>query len=287
VAFDALTAAELAERFAHLSFEPDAIGFHQPHSAGHVSPRAQVRAQTIAARRHGATVIPAVALQVREHGDHVEVTLADGTRVRAGQALVATGGFSNVEGLLPRPLDLTVYARTVVLAELAAADLERLHQMPSVIYRPGDTEKRCYLLPPIRYPDGRWYLKIGEHTDDRPLRSLAELQEWFRGTGDPGVAAQLLDRLRAIVPHLRPVQIQTLPCVTTHTPSGHVYADRIDGGRICVLTGGNGSAAKSADELGRLGALLLRHERWAYDLPSEHFTARFAPPSPAAATRSP
>jgi hypothetical protein len=52
-----------------------------------------------------------------------------------------------------------------------------------------------------------------------------------------------------------------------------------------VLTGGNGSAAKSADELGRLGALLLRHDDWVYDLPRERFTARFAPATQAPAAR--
>jgi sarcosine oxidase len=279
VEFETLAAADIAERFDYLTFEPDVVGFHQPHTAGHVSPRAQVHAQVVAARRHGATVLPAVVRGVRDHTDHVAVTLADGARLRCGRALVATGGFSNVDGLLPHPLDLTVYARTVVLVELMAADVERLRHMPSVISRPRDSEQRCYLLPPIRYPDGRWYLKIGGHSDDRPLRSLAELQEWFRGDGDARVARQLIDRLHAVVPGLRPAGIRTVPCVTTHTPTGHAYADRLDGGRITVLVGGNGSAAKSADELGRLGALVLRHDAWRYDIPRERFSVRSAPVS--------
>jgi sarcosine oxidase len=285
VVCDTLTDAELAERFGYLAFEPGAVGYHQPHTAGHVSPRAQVRAQVAAAERRGATVIPAVVRRARANADHVAVTLADGTVVRSGRALVATGGFSNVEGLLPRPLDISVYARTVVLAELAAADIERLRRMPSLIYRPRSVTQGCYLLPPIRYPDGRWYLKIGGHTDDHTLHSLLELQEWFRGAGDAETAEQLIGRLSAVVPGLRPITYRTVPCVTTHTPTGHPYADRLDGGRLGVLTGGNGSAAKSADELGRLGALLLRHDDWVYDLPRERFTARFAPATQAPAAR--
>jgi sarcosine oxidase len=151
--------------------------------------------------------------------------------------------------------------------------------MPSVIYRPHDATRGCYLLPPIRYPDGKWYLKIGGRSDDQALSSLADLQGWFRGTGDPETAQHLIDRLHTIVPKLRPAAIHTDSCVTTHTPTGHVYADRLDGGPLGVLVGGNGTAAKSADELGRLGALMMRHDEWAYDIPPDRFTARFAPAS--------
>jgi sarcosine oxidase len=42
-----------------------------------------------------------------------------------------------------------------------------------------------------------------------------------------------------------------------------------------VLTGGNGSAAKSADEIGRMGAEMLRAGQWAYDLEAAHFRAQF------------
>ena len=45
--------------------------------------------------------------------------------------------------------------------------------------------------------------------------------------------------------------------------------------RIGVLTGGNGSAAKSADEIGRMGAEMIRTGQWAYDLDAAHFRARF------------
>jgi sarcosine oxidase len=279
VACDMLNDDALNERFGYLSFEPGMVGFHQPHTAGHVSPRGQVRAQVLAAERHGAMVIDQIVRRVRAGTDHVVATLANGAVLRAGRALVATGGFSNVEDLLPRPLDITVRARTIVLAELVDADVDRLSRMPSVIYRPHDATRGCYLLPPIRYPDGKWYLKIGGRSDDQALSSLADLQGWFRGTGDPETAQHLIDRLHTIVPKLRPAAIHTDSCVTTHTPTGHVYADRLDGGPLGVLVGGNGTAAKSADELGRLGALMMRHDEWAYDIPPDRFTARFAPAS--------
>jgi sarcosine oxidase len=52
--------------------------------------------------------------------------------------------------------------------------------------------------------------------------------------------------------------------------------DKLPGGRVGILTGGNGSAAKSADEIGRMGAQMMLHEQWTYDLEAEHFRGRFA-----------
>jgi len=47
--------------------------------------------------------------------------------------------------------------------------------------------------------------------------------------------------------------------VTTYTVHGYPYAGFVEGERIALLTGGNGAAAKSSDEIGRVGAdLLLR-----------------------------
>jgi sarcosine oxidase len=74
------------------------------------------------------------------------------------------------------------------------------------------------------------------------------------------------------------VTIHTESCVTSLTPTEQLYAGKLAGGRIGVLTGGNGSAAKSADEIGRMGALMMLHEAWTYDIPAEQFQLRFATP---------
>ena len=50
----------------------------------------------------------------------------------------------------------------------------------------------------------------------------------------------------------------------------------LQGGRIGVLIGGNGSAARSADEIGRMGVEMLRAGQWAYGPDATHFRARFA-----------
>jgi glycine/D-amino acid oxidase-like deaminating enzyme len=59
---------------------------------------------------------------------------------------------------------------------------------------------------------------------------------------------------------LRPVSTHYSPCVTAFTRHGYPYIGFVSD-RIAVLTGGNGQAAKSSDEIGRLGAVLVADGR--------------------------
>ena len=275
VDFERLDERGLAERFPYLQFGPGAVGVFEPRRAGHISPRRLVAAQTVAAERQGVTVIrePVHALTLRDRG--VGVTTASGRTLRAERALVATGGFANVHEVLPRPLAITVHGRTIVLAEVDGERLERLRAMPSVIPAPIGGLADLYVLPPIRYPDGRVYVKIGTGEIDRPLGSLDELGEWFRSDGTDSDRAALHRSLLALIPDVAGAPVHTDTCVVTMTVSGYPYVDLLAEGRICVAVGGNGKAAKSSDEIGRLAAGLLLAGEWCDDLPAEAFRAHF------------
>ncbi len=63
-----------------------------------------------------------------------------------------------------------------------------------------------------------------------------------------------------IIPSLANAPISMAACVTSFTPENYPaigYATD----RIAVLTGGCGAAAKSSDEIGRLGSELILHGR--------------------------
>lgn len=276
VDYHTYTDTALAERFPYLAFEPGSIGMHQPHAAGHVSPRSQVRAQAAAAHQQGTVLITETVAAIAQPPGSVEVRTDAGNVYRAQKVLLAAGGFTNATRLLPRPLDVEVCARTIVLMELDDAEVARLQGMPSIIYKPRHVAGHCYILPPIRYPNGKHYLKIGGHPDDPTLGSLPDLQDWFRSPGAPAAGEHLTAKLHAVLPDLRPISVHTESCVTTHTPTGQIYAERLNGGRLGILVGGNGSAAKSADEIGRLGAMMMQHETWQYDLDAARFRVRFA-----------
>ncbi|WP_018897558.1 FAD-dependent oxidoreductase [Rhizobium sp. 2MFCol3.1] len=253
--------AGLKARFPFFAFADGTEGVHEATGAGYISPRNLVRAQSIAAERAGASVIREVALSIRDEGGLVAVETADGKTYRAEKVLLAAGGFSIAENLLPQPVDLKVYARTIAFYEVDEAAAARFADMPSLISHGVDGLDDFYMLPPIRYPDGKVYMKIGGDPDDVRLDREPELRDWFKTDGRESVQSHLTRLIERVVPELRPVSTSSGSCVVSFTPSGHPMIGYTASPRVGVLTGGCGTAAKSSDEIGRLGALLLLEGR--------------------------
>ncbi|SMX45167.1 FAD-dependent oxidoreductase [Actibacterium lipolyticum] len=246
---DAYQGAELAARFPYFHFPDGVLALHEKSGAGYISPRNLVLAQGCAAERAGALIVDATVRGLRETGGAVQIDTDTGL-FEADRVLVAAGGFTNM--ILPNALPLHVYARTVALFEVSAQEAARLHAMPSLIYLKPNGEDP-YLLPPIRYPDGKFYLKLGGDPSDDPLHSTAEIKEWFRGGGSPVVAEKLAGAMRERMPDLNIMNVHRNACVTTYTDADHPIIDNLSD-RITVAVAGCGRGAKCSDELGRLGA---------------------------------
>ncbi|MGI3169379.1 NAD(P)/FAD-dependent oxidoreductase [Pseudooceanicola sp. C21-150M6] len=242
----------LRDRFPYFAFPEGSLALYEPLNAGHVSPRLLARAQLTAAIRAGAKLIPEEVTALREDSHGVTLTTESGTH-SFDRVLLATGGFSKL--LLGETLPMTVYARTVVLFRIEEAEIRRLAGMPSMIWMPVD-EDNPYLLPPIRYPDGQTYLKMGADPDNTVLETRADLTDWFRSDGNPAAVDQVRPVLLRHMPGLDIAQTATLSCVTTYTPNELPHLVSLSP-RIHTAIGGCGRAAKNSDELGRLGALLL------------------------------
>ncbi|MDM9628647.1 FAD-dependent oxidoreductase [Rhizobium sp. S152] len=249
--------AGLKERFGYFRFPEGSEGVHEATGAGYISPRNLVRAQSVSAAKAGAEMIDDIAVSIREEGGLVSVETASGRSYRAEKVLLAAGGFSIAENLLPQPVDLKVYARTIAFFEVSEAAAEAFAGMPSLIAQGADGADGIYMLPPIRYPDGRLYMKIGGDPDDVTLQREPELRSWFRQDGRESVQAHLAKVISGLVPELKPVSTSTGSCVVSFTPSGYPMIGYGASTKIGVLTGGCGTAAKSSDEIGRLGAELL------------------------------
>lgn len=251
-------AGDIPVHFPWFRFPEGYCGVFEPRDAGYINPRKLVEAQVALAEKAGVTVVRSEVSAVARVGGIVNVRTIDAKVFSAGRVLVAAGGFSIARQLLPQPLDLTVKARTVLFAEVAEADLDRFSGMPSLIEAAPEQDQSYYLLPPIRYPDGKFYIKIGGDPSDINIGSEPDVRAWFRGDANKAAADHMQGLLARAMPSLLPVSLTWKPCVTTFTRHGYPYIGFADSGRIAVLTGGNGAAAKSSDEIGRLGALLLQ-----------------------------
>ncbi len=183
VAVHLLDDAALARQFACFSLPKGSEAVWEAKGAGHINPRRLVKAQTVLAERQGCALVRETVSEIRDEGGLVAVTTEEGGAFTADKVLVAAGGFSIDEALLTGRLDLKVYARTVAFFEVDEGGLERLGHVPSLIWKWSEEDDGIYLLPPVRYPDGRTYLKIGGDPDDLLLEREADIRAWFRSGG--------------------------------------------------------------------------------------------------------
>ena len=256
VRFEAIDALTLADRMPFLSVGSSQGALVESSPAGYVNPRAFVRAQIEGARAAGASVVAQTVLQITETPDGVDLLANTGSRYLADRALLATGAYTN--DLLVRPLDLEVQGRMVLLAELSDHLRGELATMPSIIHEPANGAT-TYLLPPVTYPDGVTYVKIGVDQWDRALRTSDEINNWFRSGEDEIEAAEAREALVDLIPAVANQPMHMKTCAYTITASGYPYIGMVND-RIGVVVGGNGRGAKSSDEIGRLGAAALLGE---------------------------
>jgi len=251
-----LTSAALQERFPQFDLNPSFNGYFEARRARHINPRALVRAQTKLAGQAGVTVIDGTVASVRDEGTFVEVH-ADGMRYTAERVLVAAGGFSNFNDLLPAATDVRLAARTVAFFELGDREMMVFSEMPSTIVFGDRDEDHVYILPPVRYPNGKTYLKLGGDLETRSFDTLEDVGAWFRSDGDLVERDLLVSTALQLMPALAGCPTTSAPCVATFTTTAYPYVGYTDSPRIAVLSGGNFVAAKSSDELGRLGAVVM------------------------------
>ena len=262
-----LDAAAIRTRFPFLTVADDADGIVETGTAGHISPRRLVKAQTVLAEQAGASIIRQAASAVRPVTNAIEVELADGSTVQADKVLIATGAFTTPCGICPVDLSLTTYGRTVVLARVEGDAIDVLRNMPTMVV----SANGAYILPPILYPDGHSYVKIGIGTDADPqFETLAGLQGWFKGPGSDDDRVEFTRFLTTLIPVLKDCQHwQTASCAVTKTASGLPVIDFVHDDRIAVAVGGCGKGAKGSDEWGRIAADLVRNADWTADVARE------------------
>ena len=249
-----VTATELAERFGIAMSGAETIILESA-PAGHINPRRMIVAQNRLASAAGGVIVDAPVSAAAPTRNGVELTVGNDTMF-ADKVLLCTGAWAAELVAVDLPLERTL--RTILLAELADGPT-----LPSLISRAEtDSDRDVYWVPPVRFPDGRTMLKIGGY--DRSVgraTNPADIVAWFRSGGSPTEADGLEDRLKALLPDRTIRSRDMKPCVVTDTPHGLPWIDWIDD-RVAVAIGGCGSAAKSADEIGRLAGTLFSDEGW-------------------------
>ena len=267
-----LTADAACASFPMARFSRDETIWYQ-RAAGYFSPRRYVALATRSAQAHGATITSGTVRALHLSATGIKAELSDGRRLRAGAAIVASGAFAAGSDLLPVPVALKAKSEVYAMAELddhQAADLDTMPCINRTINHPQLAD--LYVLPPIRYPDGRTYLKAGANTMiDQWLPDPAAVRAWYDHGNDDGPLPALRQVLTGLLPGIRIRAWHTRRCADAYTAHRHPYIDILEPGRLTIALGGNGRGAQAADAVGQLTADLALTGQWQSDLPHDAF----------------
>jgi sarcosine oxidase len=260
------------DRYPHLRFPETHWILDEPAPAGYINPRAMLQAQLAIAAQQGTRIFAETVKAIQEEDRHVAVSTIDGNVYKAKKVLIAAGSFTNFHDLIPQKIPLKLKTETIILAQVSQEDAEKLKEMPVLIYLIEDDElEDIYMTPPIRYPDGHFYIKMGCNTPtDQWPQTLSEVQHWFRAGKSDAHKEAMVRALQEMLPDVNFISFKTKRCIVCYTPSGYPIIDAMSD-RIYLAAGGNGSGAKGSDTLGRLAAGYMHDGRWLPDIPRGPF----------------
>ncbi|XP_074650701.1 peroxisomal sarcosine oxidase-like [Tubulanus polymorphus] len=282
-----LTFDEAVEEFPNFKLHSDQT-FLFDERGGRINPRKLREAQLTVAERYGCKIIKDVAKKVRNISRNskteFEIETDSGLIIRSLKVLVCTGAFSYCRDILPREIqpELRPLTQTVLFWEVTEKQAAQLRGMPCVgckYDKPGsktwlsNTKEHFYLMPPIRYQNGKYYIKVG-HAErgkddmERLLRTPEELKNWYSSNGNQYAISFLEKTLREFFKDIKPVSTSTGVCLTTHTDDGRPIIDLIQPG-FGIALGDNGCCAKSSNEIGRIAMLLVSTGQWDLEIPHE------------------
>ncbi|MDO6399002.1 NAD(P)/FAD-dependent oxidoreductase [Leptospira santarosai] len=245
--------------------ETDRRIFLESTPAGIVNPRGLLKAECKLASAAGAVILNGSVTDIQPKANAFEIAGDYGT-ICTSQILLATGAYDT--RLLDIDLELERRFRTVVLVDVGP------DWLPMFIFENSQNRepKKIYWVPPLLYPDGKQYLKIGGTIATSRIGEVAAIADWFQQGGDEIEGVALLEYAKYLLPGKNFQSRHFKACVDIYTPSGFPYIGWITNG-IALALGGNGEAAKSCDEIGRLAATLFMSGGWDGDsLDQEMFT---------------
>ena len=268
---------ELKMNFPYANFQTGdkaPMGLLETQRAGHISPRKFVAAQCKIASSTcdcHIKVIRKIAVGIKPDEQDTSkwcIETKDSTNRDSkieflrnfDHCIISVGAWMNFRPLLYNDLKQLVHVNLQLMQtqvskfEISLQESKKILNMPSIIYK--DLESFwAYVLPPIEYPNGKIYIKIGGGYFNSPQKKVdneEDLLRWYRSRGDPKLHEDICGFFRRLFPGINVLNAESDACITCHTKTKQLFIGPISGNTMSIACGGNGYAAKSADAIGKI-----------------------------------
>lgn len=243
-----------------LSFPEKSVGVFEPSPSGYINPRLLIKAQLEIFKKQGGCILSDTVVDLSFTKDRVFILKTESGKIYAAQKiLVATGSFINYFNMLPQKLKLETKSEVVLLVKIKEEMLSHYASLPSMLYEIEEDETEgIYIIQPVKYPDGNYYLKIGCNSPyDIYFESLEQIQNWFsKGNGEK-YAPALLKAIRKVFPSLNLECVLTKKCIISRTETGRPYIGETSIAGLFLAGGCNGYSAMCSDAIGSVASHLV------------------------------
>ena len=247
---------ELAADLKDYRFPDGAQGLLEKAPAGSINPRLLIKAQAAVFKKHSGATFTDTVEEVVANGNDFSIKTYEGNIYRANKVLVTAGSFLNFMKLPSPKLQLSIKGEVILLARVSDYDAERLARLPSLLYGiNNDSIEGIYLIRPVQYPDGGWYIKMGCNLPgDVYFTTLQQAQAWFRTGNSDRFLPVLTEALNALMPGIAPVEYLTRRCIISRSAHCRPYIGKTTQPALFIAWGCNGYSAMCSDAIGKTAA---------------------------------
>jgi glycine/D-amino acid oxidase-like deaminating enzyme len=264
--------------FPDFNFPGSAKAVFESSPSGYINPRLLIKAQLTLFKKNGGIITNNIANELSHEENYIQITTLNGDIYKAKKVLLSPGAFINFLNLVRNKLVVTLKSETTIWANVTAEEAQRLSELPSLLYEIDIPEYRnIYLIQPVQYPDGKYYLKMGCNLPtDIYFDNLKDVQDWFRSGDSDANLKNLKDALMKIMHKLKVEAFVTKRCIVSFTKHRKPYIGALNNNGLFVAACGNGYSAMCSDALGRIASHLLTESVFPEEYSAESFQPMFA-----------
>ncbi|MEO8765185.1 MAG: FAD-dependent oxidoreductase, partial [Ginsengibacter sp.] len=263
--------------FPEFNFPVTGKGIFEPAPSGYINPGLLIKAQLTLFKKNGGVIIDDIGDGLTYTENCIQIATLNGNVYKAKKVLLAPGAFINFFDLAKNKLAFDLKSETTIWANVCSEEAGRLSGLPSLLYEIEIPEYRnIYLVQPVQYPDGKYYLKMGCNLPgDIFFNNLKGVQDWFKTGNSDDSLKVLQEALLTIMPGLNAEIFLTKRCIISFTSHRKPYIGSLNNDGLFVATGGNGYSAMCSDALGRIASHLLTDGVFPAEYSAESFRPVF------------